>query len=288
MTTGKKIFDCGKIFITLIFIFFFALQLNAKEKIVFGLTGTVYKGDLKIFEKWKEYLEKEINLSVELKFSRTYSEMVSMINRDEVDIAYVCNTTYVKLKKQNSAKLLSIPISNKHEVYYSYIIAKENSTYKDLLDFKNKIFAYTDPDSNSGSIAPTYKLLKKGIKPRFFFKKIIYTYEHSESINAVLDSFVDGASVDSLVYDQFVKRYPIKAKQIRIVEKLGPYSMSPLVSNITLNEKIYKKIQDSLISMHKKEQGKSILKNLSLDKLKFPLNEDYKDIEIMLDFLEKQ
>ena len=114
----KKIIASGKKIITfLLFMLLIPLSLNAaKDKIVFGLTGTVYKGDLKIFDKWKKYLENKLNIPVELKFSRTYSEMISMINLGEVDIAYVCNTTYVQLKKQKSAKLLSIPVSNGVEV----------------------------------------------------------------------------------------------------------------------------------------------------------------------------
>ena len=287
MKSGKFFSFSGKFFTIILINIIFVLSINANEKIVFGLTGTVYKGDLKVFNEWKEYLEKDINIPIEIKFSRTYSEMISMLQRDEVDIAYVCNTTYIKLKDQKIAKLLAIPQSKNLDYYYSYIIAKKNKTYKNLFDFKGKLFAFTDPGSNSGSLAPTYELMKKGIKPKHFYKKIIYTYEHSESINAVLESFVDGASVDSLVYEQFVKRHPKKAKQLKIVEKLGPFSMSPLVSNILLDKKLYEKIQKSFTSMDKKEIGKKILNELSLSKLKSPTNETYDDIKTMLRFIEK-
>lgn len=287
MNTGKKRYITGKFFITLLLNIIFLLSLNAQEKIVFGLTGTVYKGDLKVFNTWKDYLQKEINIPVEIKFSRTYSEMVSMIQRGEVDIAYVCNTTYVKLKNKNIAKLLAIPQSKNKDFYYSYIIARKGKTYNDLFDFRDKLFAFTDPESNSGAIAPSYKLLKKGIKAHFFFSKIIYTYEHSESINAVLESFVDGASVDSLVYEQFIKKHPNKSKNIYIVEKLGPFPMSPLVSSTLLDENIYKKIQNSLINMHEDEKGRDIFMQLSLSKLRLPKNEDYSDIENIIKFIEK-
>jgi len=282
----KNITIAGKKFtILLLIILIIPIFSNAHEKITFGLTGTIYKGDLEIFDNWKKYLERKLNIPVELKFSRTYSEMVSMINSGQVDVAYICNSTYVTLKKQNSVKLLTIPMANGGEVYYSYIISKKKFAYKSLFDFKNKIFAYTDPESNSGSIAPTYKLLKNNHTPKRYFKKIIYTYEHGESIQAVLDEFVEGASVDSLVYDQFVKRYPLQAKELKIVEKLGPFTMSPIVANNNLDKKTFTLIQKIFVHMNEEKEGFKILQGLSLDKLNMPINKNYNDIEEIMDYV---
>lgn len=282
----KNIINTGKkITVLLLLILFIPIFANSQEKITFGLTGTVFKGDLEIFNKWKNYLEEKLNVPVSLKFSRTYSEMISMINLGQVDVAYVCNTTYVTLKKQNSVKLLTIPMTNGLEEYYAYIISKKDSPYNSLLDFKNKIFAFTDPDSNSGAVAPRYNLLKNGYSPKDYFKKIVYTYEHGESIKAVLDEFVDGASVDSLVYEQFVKRHAKKAKDLKIVEKLGPYVMSPIVANDNLDKETFNEIQNIFMNMHKEKQGQNILKALSLDKLNAPKNKDYSEIEKIMDFI---
>lgn len=261
--------------------------LFANEKLVFGLTGTIYKGDLVVFDKWKKLLEKKLKKRVELKFSRTYSEMMTMIKLGEVDIAYVCNSTYVKLHRQNQAKLLVIPVSNDKEVYYSYIISRKSSSFKKLNDFKGHLFAFTDSDSNSGAIAPTYKLLSNGFNPNTFFKKIIYTYEHGESIQAVFEEFVAGASVDSLVYEQFVKKFPNKAKKLKIVERIGPFTMSPIVANINIKNKTFTNIQKILTNMHTQKEGREILNSLSLNKLNLPKNKSYKDIENMIDYVEQ-
>lgn len=282
----KNLINSGKkVTIFLILILIFPIITYAQTKITFGLTGTVFKGDLEIFNNWKDYLEKKLNIPVSLKFSRTYAEMVSMINLGQVDLAYVCNTTFVTLKKQNSVKLLTIPMTNGEEVYYSYIISKKTLPYNSLLDFKNKIFAFTDPESNSGAIAPRYRLLKTGYSPKSYFKKIIYTYEHGESIKAVLDEFVDGASVDSLVYEQFVKRHANEAKDLKIVEKLGPFVMSPIVASTNLDKKIFNNIQEIFINMHKEEEGYKILNGLSLDKLNYPNGKDYSTIEKIMDYI---
>jgi len=276
----------GKKFTIFFLLLLLPLGLFGQEKIIFGLTGTVYKGDLKTFKKWSDYLEKKLNLKVEIKFSRTYAEMMSMIEDNKVDIAYVCNSTYVKLKKNNLASVLVMPVSDGKSYYYSYIISKKNRLYTNLDDFKGHIFAFTDPGSTSGAIATTYELAKEDKYPKTFFRQVVYTYAHAESIEAVLDGFSDGASVDSLVYEQFAKRFPKKIENLKIVQKLGPFTMSPIVAHNDMKKELFVKIQNALVDMDKDNDGKEIFKALSLDKLNLPSGETFKGIEDMMSSIE--
>jgi len=286
MTNGYKVTAIGKKITVFFLLILLPLSLFGKEKIVFGLTGTVYKGDLKTFKKWGNYLEEKLNIEVEIKFSRTYDEMINMIKLHKVDIVYVCNSTYVKLKKSNLASVLVMPISDNKSYYYSYIITRKERLFTSLDGFKGQIFAFTDPDSTSGAIAVTYELKKKKRTPKTFFRQTVYTYEHSESINAVLDNFVDGASVDSLVYEQFSKRFPDKIKNIKIVQKLGPFPMSPIVAHKGISQELFQKIQAVLVGMGETNEGREIFNELSLDKLNMPNGETYANIEAMMDFIE--
>ncbi len=155
MKNDKKFSTGGKIFTTLFLFFVFLCSLNAKN-ITFSFTGTTLKEDLKTYLQWKKYLEENSKFTINIKFARTYAEVVSNIKESKSDIAYVCSSTYTLLKDKQNAVLLAIPIINGQDKYYSDIIALKNSKYKNLLDFKGKIFAFTDPDSTSGSVAPSY------------------------------------------------------------------------------------------------------------------------------------
>ena len=96
-------------------------SLYAKEKIVLGLTGTVFKDDLKNFMDWENYLEHKISdFDVQIRFSKTYAEMNTLIKENKVDIAYVCNSSYTKLDKDGTGKILVIPIFDGSDQYYSY------------------------------------------------------------------------------------------------------------------------------------------------------------------------
>jgi phosphonate transport system substrate-binding protein len=283
-----KIFTtAGKIFTTLFLSLLFLTSLVAKE-VVFSFTGTTLKEDLKTYLQWKKYLESNSKFKVNIKFARTYAEAVSNIKDSKTDIAYVCSSTYTLLKDKKEARLLAIPIINGQDKYYSDIIALKNSPYKSLLDFKGKIFAYTDPDSTSGSIAPTYYLLTHGKKNNTFFAHLIYTYDHGESIKAVLDGFVDGASVDSLVLTQYAKKHPLDIKNIKIVQKLGPFTISPIVARSNLNKKEFKKLQELFLNMHKTKIGKEILQHLNIDRFEKPSSQTYDKIYDMLKLIKEK
>lgn len=276
-----------KFLTTLVLFCFFSSSLHAKEKIVLGLTGTIFKDDLKNFMDWEKYLELQNDFDVEILFSKTYAQMNTLIKEKKVDVAYVCNSSYTKLNKEKTGKLLAIPIVEGSDQYYSYIITKKEQTFKTLLDFKDKIFAFTDPESNSGAIAPTYFLYANGTDPKNLFRSFIYTYEHGESIKAVHEGFVDGASVDSIVYTRFGEKYPNAIQSIKIIQKLGPFTNSPIVVRSSLPQEKFDALQKAFLHMHKDPYGKSILEKLSLDRFDKPSNQDYTSVSDMLELIEK-
>lgn len=265
-----------------------ALSAHAKENIVLGLTGTVFKDDLKNFMDWEKYLENKNDFDVKILFSKTYAEMNALIKEGKVDVAYVCNSSYTKLHKEKSGKLLAIPIVEESDKYYSYIITKKSMKAESILDLKGKLFAFTDPDSNSGSIAPKYFLLNKGIDTKTFFKSYIYTYAHGESIKAVVDGFVDGASVDSIVYSRFGQKYKDEIKKVKIIQVLGPFTNSPIVVRSNLPKKLFLALQESFSTMHLDAYGKTILEKLSLTRFDIPSGQDFTNVAKMVEVIENQ
>jgi len=286
MTNGNFFTLTGKFFTGLVL--FLSLSLFLKANVLtFYFTGTALKEDLGTYLLMKKYLEENSKYHVKIKFARTYAEVILKIRDHKADIAYVCSSTYIRLKEENLAKLLAIPISGGSDRYYSYVIARRNTSYKTLLDFRDRIYSFTDPDSTSGAIAPSYEIRKRGYDPRSFFRKLIYTYDHGESIEAVLDGFVDGASVDSLVLAQYARKHPEQIKKIRIVEKFGPFTISPIVARSNLSPKDFKELQTLFLNMNRSKLGEEILHRLRLDGFSKPGDQDYKKIYSMLSYLQK-
>lgn len=227
------------------------------------------------------------SLAVETKYARSYSEIKSMLETGGVDFAYVCGKTFVELQKSNSAKIMTVPLFKGKTEYYSLIIAKQNSKIQAISDLKNKVFPFSDPKSNSGTIAPAYEIIKAGYRSKNFFKKMIFTYDHGESITAVLEEFADASSVDSIVFESFKRRYPQKAKDIKIIQTFGPFPITPIVYRSGLKKSYLDSISKAILSMSDNSDGKKILDSLAIDKFVTTKNTDYSKIEKMMDFIKK-
>lgn len=265
--------------LTVLSILLLSINLYSSEKIVLGITGVALKDDILTLMNFKDYLSKETGLDIQLKFARSYAVMKSFLQENNVDVAYICGATYVDLQPTNKVELLVLPIVDNKPNYYSFIISKLNSPYNNLLDFKNKLFAMSDPESNSGFFVPNYEIVKHGYSMNDFFKKKIFTYDHGESIQAVLSGYADGASVDSIVYKAFEVKHPLEAKKLKIVEKFGPYPIPPFVVRKSLSKNIKTQIQNALLGMSNEKTGKNILKSMAIERFIKPQNISYEKIK---------
>jgi phosphonate transport system substrate-binding protein len=92
-----------------------------------------------------------------------------MIDTEWVDFAYVCGATFVELGANGSANIVAVLLYDNKAEYYSLIITKENSKINSMADLQNKVFAFSDPKSNSEAIAPAYKIIRAEHCPKSFF-----------------------------------------------------------------------------------------------------------------------
>lgn len=274
--------------LTIFLSFFLVISLHSKEKITLGLTGVTLKEDIETIMNFKDYLSKYANVDLSLKFAKSYSIMESFIINGSVDLAYVCGSTYVNLENSNLIELLVIPLSENRNSYGSLIISKKDRAYNSFIDLKKSNFAMSDPESNSGSLIPFYKILKLGYNKDNFFKKIIYTYDHGESIQAVLSGFVDAASVDSMVYKSFLIKNPDSINQLKIVERFDDYPIPPFIIKKNIDENLKNRLQETLLNMNNNEVGKKILEIMSIDKFTKPDNINYEKIRKLKEFMSEK
>ncbi|RLJ70547.1 phosphonate transport system substrate-binding protein [Hydrogenivirga caldilitoris] len=270
----------------LLIVLFLTLGLSFPQEVYrFGFTAVVAKEDVKSVEKFLNYLKEKTGYSFVPVFTKSYDEMSYLLSRGMVDAAYICGAPYVEDKDYAGFELLAVPLYRGKPLYYSYVITRREKGYKSILDFKGKPYAFSDPKSNSGSVVPTYILMRNGYKAERFFKPIVYTYSHSESILAVYYGFVEGASVDSVVFDQFAKKSPEVASQLKVVEKYGPYPITPVVVRSQLSEDVKYALRKALTLMSKNPKGRDILSELSLDGFTVVEDSFYNPIREMITFI---
>ncbi|MBI4317578.1 MAG: phosphate/phosphite/phosphonate ABC transporter substrate-binding protein [Chloroflexi bacterium] len=218
------------------------------------------------YQELISYIGEKLGRPVELVQRRTYAEINDLVRSGGVDLAFVCGGAFIEGEKDFGMELLLAPQMRGQTTYFSYIIVHRDKDAQRVEDLRASSFAFSDPLSNSGRRAPTYALWLIGETPESFFRKSVFTYSHDNSIQAVADKVVDAAAVDSLVYDYTIARNPQYSGKTRIIDRLGPYGIPPVVVHPRLSSQFKDQFTSVLSGMHRDERGRTILENLLIDR----------------------
>lgn len=236
---------------------------------------------LENYQSLADYLQKRIGRPVQLVQRQSYKEVNDLVRDNEVDAAFICSGAYVSGKQEN-LELLAVPEVKGKTTYQSYIIVSSNSRFHTFQDLKGQVFGFTDPISFSGTIAPTYIVTLLNSRPTDFFKRVVYTYSHDNSIKAVLDNVVSAAGVDSLVYQYSVAKDPALATKIRIIAESPEVGSPPVVVNKTIDSHLKAALLEALLQMDNDSIGKKALQDLAYDRFVIPNDVAYEPIQSMV------
>ncbi len=232
-----------------------------------------------------DYLGEKLGMPAELVQGKTYAEINDLVRAEEVTFALVCTNPYLQGKQDFGMELLAAPVVEEKSTYYSYVIVREDSEFESLSDLRGATFAFSDPLSNSGRLAPVYNLALLGETPDSFFSRTIFTYAHDNSIRAVTSGLVDAAAVDSLVYEYWQAEGSDFVKGTRVIEKWGPYGINPLVVSPSLPPVLKERLRMTLIQMDEDPRGRAILDSLRIDRFIVPDESIYESVRTMRGFL---
>lgn len=221
---------------------------------------------LDAYDQLMTYLERHLGLEVTVDQRSSYAEVNELLRTGQADLAFVCSRAYLEGKEAFGMELLLAPEVRGERVYYSYLIVPARSVATSLADLRGKVFAFSDPLSNSGKLVPEYQLSLLGETPDRFFERYEYTGSHDNSILAVAEGLVDGAAVDSLVYEYVLARNPELGRRVRIVARWGPYGIPPLVAAPGLDPALKERVRTALLTMDGDPEGRRALDALGVDR----------------------
>jgi phosphate/phosphite/phosphonate ABC transporter binding protein len=225
-----------------------------------------------------DYLADKLGRDIELVQRKTYEEVNELIGKGQMDLAFICSGPYVAGKEKYGFELLATPEVRGSHFYHSYLIVNRNSSFTSLDDLRGRVFAFTDRDSLTGKLVPTYWLARMNERPETYFRKIIYTYSHDNSILAVAKGLVDAAAVDELVWEYYRHTNPALTSATRVVRKSEPFGIPPLVASAAVDSDLKQQARGLLLAMHENPEGRLILQNLMIDRFIAPHEEWYDSI----------
>lgn len=227
------------------------------------------------------YVGQRLGLPVELVQGKTYAEINDLVRTGDVTFAFVCTNPYLQGQDDFGMELIAAPEVNGQATYYSYLVVRADSSFSSLADLRGRTFAFSDPLSNSGRLAPVYQLSLMGETPESFFSRWIFTYAHDNSIKAVAENLVDAAAVDSLVYDYWARTGSDFVAKTRVVEKWGPFGINPVVVRPGLDPQLKQRLREVLLGMDEDPAGRQILDSLLIDRFIVPDDSIYDSVRNM-------
>ena len=234
-----------------------------------------------LYRQLLAYLGRKLNKDLDFVQRKTYAEIDELLKKGEIDLAFICSGPYVAGREKFGFEPLALPEVHGSHFYRSYLIVNQESPIHRLEELKGHTFAFTDPDSNTGRLVPTYWLAQMQERPETFFSRIVYTYSHDNSIMAVARNLVDGATVDGLIWEFYQEKNPTFTSKTRIIKKSEPYGIPPLVASKNLTAEFKERIRQILFSMHQDPEGKKILTELMIDRFIAPQEGWYENLRQM-------
>lgn len=242
----------------------FAAEPLRNQPVRIGLTPAFLHDQHGLLEEWRRYLEAKLRRPVVFIQRDSYRETMDLLRLEKLDFAWICDYPFVHLKQQ--VRLLAVPLYQGRPYYRSYLIVPATNPHTtSILQLKNMVFAYADPYSNTGYLAPRYELHQAGEDPAKFFGKTFFTWSHRKVVEAVALGLAHGGAVDSFVWDTLARLQPALTAKTRIVSRSPEYGFPPFVAHRSVGEEEYAMFQEVLVGMTTDPAGKALLGRLNLD-----------------------
>jgi phosphonate transport system substrate-binding protein len=162
-------------------------------------------------EPFRVLLEERLGIPVELQTGTSYSAVIEAMRAGRVDAMEVGPFAYVLAVEEAGAEALAVGIYPQDEenpvydpdapsFYYSVYFTKKGSGIETLEDLRGTNFAFVDPASTSGHLAPKTGLLKAGINPDEEMETVFAGSHPTAVLSVWNDNTVAGATFEGNLY----------------------------------------------------------------------------------------
>jgi phosphonate transport system substrate-binding protein len=229
-----------------------------------GLTPVFLDDQMRFLESWRTYLETQLQRPVQFLQRGSYSEVLRLLRDGRVDFAWLCGFPY--WRNRDWLKLVAVPVYQGQPLYRSYLIHNaQQPPVASLAELRGKVFAYSDPDSNSGFLYPQYRLRTMQEDSRHFFGRSFFTWSHRKVVEAVAVQLATAGAVDGYVWDVLAQLHPALTGQTTIFERSPEFGFPPVVAAKTVDAATFEAFQALLLGMQDDPEGQALLKTLAMD-----------------------
>lgn len=239
-------------------------KASNKNAIRIGLTPVFLHRRSGFLQRWQRYLETSLDRPVMFIQRRSYADVLELLMDEQLTAAWLCGYPYVRYQK--SLTLIAVPRYQGAPLYSAYIITGPTCTGATKFeDLRSKVFAYSDPLSNSGFLFAKEQLQSIKEKDIDFFRKYFFTFGHQNVISAVSEGLADAGSVDGYVWDSLAGVSPELTQNTHILMRSTKFGFPPFVSHVKSPESEKQLMRKVLLEMESNHEGQLLLRELNLD-----------------------
>jgi phosphonate transport system substrate-binding protein len=192
-----------------------------------------------------------------------YQPLHDMLGNGLIDALWTCGYPYVRFQSQ--LRLLAVPLYRGEPTYQSYLIRPvADESVRGWSDLRDKVFAYSDPLSNSGWLVAQGQLAAAGIGPRDF-KRTFFAHGHRNVAEAVAARLANAGSIDGYVWETMKLQGMSAVSQTEVIWKSQQHGFPPLVAPLGAGHLRIDDLQQTLLAMNRDDGGRALLKDLNLD-----------------------
>lgn len=210
-------------------------------------------------------LGKTLGIATEFVDCIPWQERERQLDAGQIHLCWICGLPYVwKADTDNSvvetcvAPVMAASRYAGAPVYYSDIVVRSDSPYRDFTDLRGRSLAYNEPNSHSGFNVVRHHLATMG-ETSGYFGRAVESGAHQKSLHMIFNGEIDASVVDSTVLEAELAHTPRLLNEIRVIGTLGPSPMPPWVIQKSLAPELRTGLRDTLLAMHSDDAGARIL-----------------------------
>jgi phosphonate transport system substrate-binding protein len=261
---------------------FSALPVAASDDatVRIGLTPVILDDQVSFLNEWRRWLEVRLGRSVEFVQRGTYRDVVDLVRSGKLPFAWICGYPFVRYRRE--FELVATPVWRGGPYYRSYIIVGvDEPQLRYVSDLRGKVFAYSDPDSNSGCLYPRYLLTAIGEDPATYFSRTFFTWSHRKVVEAVAVGLAQGGAVDGYVWETLTELSPELTRRTRVIHRSETFGHPPFVARSGIGAAELQRFREVLTGMATDASGATLLHRLRLDGFMVTSPALYESIERM-------
>ena len=247
--------------------------VRAQARLRIGLTAVILADQAAFLARWADYLSQRLDVRATFASRDQYQAVHELLSNGEVDAAWTCGYPFVRFQSQ--LQLVAVPLYKGQPLYQSYLIRPLGSnaadsrqpggevTVRGWADLPGKVFAYSDPLSNSGWLVAQAEFAAAGIGQKDL-KRSFFAHGHRNVADAVASRLADAGSIDGYVWETMRLQAMPGALQTEVIWKSRLHGFPPLVASAGTEPARHDALRQSLLGMPNDDAGRVLLKSLNL------------------------